>query len=125
MALRYGVQYDNNFNLKKSVQFIISRTKEYKKQKFPLFFLADQELEVMNKVRYLGHINRSNLCCKLYAQANMLAGKFNMFTDDAEIALFKAYCTLYCIPYSPFVVQLVQQKQKTFRWHIMIHSEYC
>lgn len=55
-----------------------------------------------NKLKYLGHIIRSDLCdddeiqrqhCKLYAQANMLAGKFNMCTDVVKIALFKANFT--------------------------------
>ncbi len=69
---------------------------------FHFFYLAGQELSVVNKVKYLGHIIRSHLCdnddiqrqyCKLYAQGNMLAHKFSMCTDDVKIDLFKAHCT--------------------------------
>ena len=56
----------------------------------------------VNKVRYLGHIIRNDLChdddddvqrqcCKLYARANMLACKFHMCTEDVKTALFRAY----------------------------------
>ncbi len=57
-------------------------------------------LNVVEKVKYLGHVIRDDLCdddvqrqcCKLYAQANMLAHKFHMCTDYVKTALFKAYC---------------------------------
>jgi len=57
---------------------------------------------VVQKVRHLGHIFRNDLsddddvqqqCCKLYAQANMVARKFHMCTEDVKTALFRAYCT--------------------------------
>ena len=32
-------------------------------------------------------------CCKHYAQANMLARKFHMCTDEVKVSLFRAYCT--------------------------------
>ncbi len=97
----YGEQYDLKFNINKSVVMLV-RAKEDRKAVFPSFYLAGQELSVVNKVKYLGHIIRSDLCdddyiqrqyCKLYAQANILARKFSMCTDDVKIALFKAYCT--------------------------------
>ncbi len=78
------------------------KTKEDKKSNFPSFVLADQVLGVVSKFRYLGHIIRDDLCddddiqrqcCKLYAQANMLARKFSKCTDDVKIALFRSYCT--------------------------------
>ena len=97
----YGVQYDIKFNPKKSV-IMIAKTKEDQNQKFPLFLLSDRTLEVVKKVRYLGHIITDDLCddddvqrqcCKLYAQANMLARKFHMCTEDVKVSLFRAYCT--------------------------------
>ena len=99
MVITYGVQYDIMFNSKKSVTLIV-KTKEDKKSNFPSFVLADHVLIVVNKFRYLGHIIREDLsddyirrqCCKLYAQANMLARKFKKCTD-VEIALFRSYCT--------------------------------
>lgn len=82
---------------------MIFKTKEYQKLNFTLFLLSDQVLNVVNKVRYLGHIIRDDLCddyddvqrqcCKLYAPANMLARKFHMCTDDVKIVLFRSYCT--------------------------------
>ena len=81
---------------------MIAKTKEDQGQGFPSFFMANQALNVVNKGRYLGHIIRNDLCdnddvqhqcCKLYAQANMLARKFHMCTEDEKTAFFRAYCT--------------------------------
>ena len=83
---------------------MIAKTKEDQNQKFPLFLLSDRTLEVVKKVRYLGHIITDDLCddddvqrqcCKLYAQANMLARKFHMCTEDVKVSIFRAYCTFY------------------------------
>lgn len=74
--------------------FKVQVKNEYNAQ---LYFLADQVLEVMKNVRYLGRIIRSDLCddddvhcqyCKLYSQANMVACKFHMCTDEVNMALF-------------------------------------
>ena len=98
---RYGAEFDIKFNPKKSV-IMIARTKEDKNQKFPSFTLAGGTLEVVSKVRYLGHMMSDDMSddedvkrqyCKLYAQANMLARKFYMCTDDVKVSLFRAYCT--------------------------------
>jgi len=89
----YGVQHDIKFNVEKSVVMIV-RTKEDLKSKFPSFYLNDQVLNVVTKVKYLGHIIRNDLnddddiqrqCCKLYGQANVLARKFYMCTEDVKI----------------------------------------
>lgn len=97
----YGLLFDIKFNHKKSVILIV-RTKEDQKQNFPSFFLSNSSLDVVCKVRYLGHIITDDLCddddiqrqCrKLYAQANMLARRFHMCTDDVKVNLFRAYCT--------------------------------
>ena len=83
---------------------MIARTKEDQKLKFPSFFLSEKELDTVTKVKYLGHIMRDDLSddddddiqhqrYKLYAQANMLACKFQMCTD-VKITIFRAYCTL-------------------------------
>lgn len=97
----YGEQYDIKFNSTKSVVMVV-RTKEHLKSVFPVFYLSGEELAVVEKVKYLGHMIRSDLCddediqrqyCKLYAQANMLARKFHMCTNNVKVCLFKAYCT--------------------------------
>jgi len=81
------VHDDIEFNSKKSV-IMIAKTREDQKLHFPSFFLGDQELNVVQKYRYLGHIIRNDLsdddevqrqCCQLYAQANMLARKFHVY----------------------------------------------
>ncbi len=51
----YGEQYDLKFNIKKSMVMLV-RAKEDCKAVFPSFYLAGQELSVVNKVKYLGHI---------------------------------------------------------------------
>ena len=82
----YGLQYDIKFNVKKSV-VMIARTKEDRKLCLPSFYLSGQELNVVAKAKYLGHIIRDDFCddddiqrqcCKLYGQANMLARKFHV-----------------------------------------------
>lgn len=97
----YGMEYDIKYNSKKSV-VMIARTKEDQKLHFPSFYLHDTELTIATKVKYLGHILRNDSCddddiqrqcCKLYAQANMLARKFYMCTNDVKISLFRTYCT--------------------------------
>lgn len=73
----YGEQFDVNFNARKSVIMIV-KMKDDQKRTFRSFFLADRELNVVNRVKYLGHFIKDNLCddndiqrqyCKLYAQA--------------------------------------------------------
>ncbi len=58
-----GEQYDLKFNIKNSVVMLV----------LPSLYQAGQELSVVNKVKYLGHIIRSDLFTrmtfsKLYAQ---------------------------------------------------------
>ncbi|XDV38077.1 hypothetical protein PO909_007559 [Leuciscus waleckii] len=101
VCTEYGERYDIKFNPKKTVVMIV-RTREQRKAVFPMFHLSGGDLAVVEKVKYLGHIIRSDLSdnddiqrqyCKLYAQANMLAWKFGMCTENVKIVLFKAYCT--------------------------------
>ena len=92
---KYGLQFDIKFNPKKSV-IMTARTKEDQKLKFPYFYLSEQELDIVTKVKYLGHTIRNDLnddddiqCqCYKYAQTNMLARKFHMCTE-VKTALFK------------------------------------
>ena len=102
VCTKYGLQFDIKFNPKKSF-IMIARTKEDQKLKFPSFYLSEQELDIVTKIKYLRHIIRNDLsdddhiqhqCYKWYAQANMLARKFHMCTDEVKTALFRAYCTL-------------------------------
>jgi len=89
VCAEYGERYDIKFNLKKSVVMIM-RTGEQCNAVFPVFHLSGRDVAVVEKVKYLGHIVRSDLSdndviqrqyCKLYAQANMLARKFGMCTE--------------------------------------------
>jgi len=77
----YGMKHDIKFNIKKSFIIMIVKAKEKHKLNFPSFYLDDQVLNVVNKVKYLGHIIKNYLndddddddvqrqCCKLYGQA--------------------------------------------------------
>ena len=60
VCTKYGLQFDIKFNPKKSV-IMIARTKEDQKLKFPSFYLSEQELVIVTKVKYLGHIIRNDL----------------------------------------------------------------
>lgn len=50
-----------NLTLEKSVVMIAKATED-QKQNFSSFFMADQVLNVVSKVRYLGQIIRNDLC---------------------------------------------------------------
>lgn len=67
---------------------MIIRTKDASEANVPSFFRADQALNVVKIVRYLGHMDDL-----LYAQTYMLACIFLICTDDAKTALFRAFCT--------------------------------
>ena len=71
------------------------RTKEDLTLKFPPLDLSEQVREIVNKVKYLGHIIRDDLsddddiqrqCYKLYARVNVLARKFHMCSDNVKTA---------------------------------------
>lgn len=64
-AQSYGVQHDIEFNFQRSVVNIAKKPRRIKRKNFPSFFAAD----VVNKVRYLGHIIRGEL---LYVMTTML-----------------------------------------------------
>lgn len=63
---------------------MIAKSEEDLNQTCPLFYLGDQVLNVVNKIKYLGHNIRNYLndndvqrqCCKLLEQTKMLACKF-------------------------------------------------
>lgn len=80
--LKCRVPDNINFNTKKSVVIIVKTRED--KQNLTSFYLGDQVLKVVNKIKYLGQIIRDYLnddddmqrqCCKLYGHANMLARK--------------------------------------------------
>lgn len=60
VCAEYGEQFNIKFNSKKSVVMVV-RPKEQRKTLFPAFYLAGGELSVVDKVKYLGHIIRSDL----------------------------------------------------------------
>jgi hypothetical protein len=103
----YGVEFDIEYNAKKSVVMICS-TRDDLNIKFPSFYLSGEELGVVNTTKYLGHIltdtleddaDMSRQRRVLYVQANMLARKFHHCTTDVKINLFRTYCSpLYTAP---------------------------
>ena len=103
----YGVEFDVQYNAKKSV-VLICRTKEDQKMHFPMFYLSGQSLCVSSCTKYLGHIITDKMeddadmyrqRRMLYVQANMLGRKFHHCSDDVKVSLFRAYCTpMYAAP---------------------------
>ena len=103
----YGVEFDVQYNAKKSV-VLICRTKEDQKLHFPMFYLSGQSLCVSNCTKYLGHIITDKMeddadmyrqRQMLYVQANMLVRKFHYSSDDVKVSLFRAFCTpMYAAP---------------------------
>ena len=57
--MKYGLQFDIKFNPKKSVIMIV-RTKDDQKLKFPSFYLSEEELDIVTKLKYVGHIIRND-----------------------------------------------------------------
>ncbi|KAK0141236.1 hypothetical protein N1851_021750 [Merluccius polli] len=103
----YGVEFDVQYNAKKSV-VLICRTKEDQKLHFPMFYLSGQSLCVSNCMKYLGHIITDKMeddadmyrqRRMLYVEANMLVRKFHYCSDDVKVNLFRSYCTpMYAAP---------------------------
>ena len=101
ICTEYGMENDIKYNASKSA-VLISRTKEDKCQKFPVFKLSNNNLCTSKKVKYLGHIITDQMsddddiyrqCRSMYAQANILVRKFSMCTEGVKMALFRSYCT--------------------------------
>ena len=70
-----------------------------------VFTLNHLNISTINKSKYLGIIISENNCapdlkrqmCKLYADVNMIIGKFSRCPPDVKCFLFKSYCSnLYC-----------------------------
>ena len=98
---QYGIDYDIQYNAKKS-NIMIVRCKQDKKAVFPAFTLSNNTLEVRSEIKYLGHCISDDLTddkdilrqrSKLYAQANTLVRKFHMCSTDVKVSLFNAFCT--------------------------------
>lgn len=106
--------------------------KEDKKLNFLSFCPDDQVLGIVNKVKYLRHIIRDDLChdddddilgqcCKFYAQANTLAWKFMQFKcTDLKTALFRSYCPSLCTAHLWWKYSV--SKMENSRWCIMMRS---
>ena len=97
----YGNDFDIMYNAKKSKAMIV-KSKINNQHQFPVFHLCNQQLDVVDSIKYLGHIISNDLrddadisrqCRRLYAQGNMLKRKFFMCTPDVKLSLFRAYCT--------------------------------
>lgn len=55
VCTQYGLEYDIQFNAKKSNVMKV-RSKKDNKMTFPVFYLGDSSHMVCNEIKYLGHI---------------------------------------------------------------------
>ena len=64
--------------------------------KYPEFYLGNNVLSIVDKIKYLGHIISAELsddediyrqCRMLYAQANTLLRKFGYCSEDVKLSL--------------------------------------
>ena len=97
----YGVNFDVNYNAKKS-SVMICRVKGDTGLTFPSFYLSGQVLPVCSKTKYLGHIITDDLTDDddmyrqrrmLYMQANLLTRRFSWCSERVKVDLFRSYCT--------------------------------
>ncbi len=87
--------------IKKSTLLLMS-TKDDKNLVLPIFQLNNEVLPVVEVTNYLDHFFTNDLhddkdiqrqCYKLYGQGNMLIRKFNIYTVDVKVSLFRTFCT--------------------------------
>ena len=98
---RYGTEHDIKYNPKKSA-ILICRSLYTKNVSFAPFSIKGESINIVNKVKYLGHIITDDgmddqdilrQCRQLYAQGNVLARKFHMCSNGVKINLFRTYCS--------------------------------
>ena len=95
----YGTEQDIKYNPKKSA-ILICRSLYTKNVSFAPFSIKGESINIVNKVKYLGHIITDDgmddqdilrQCRQLYAQGNTLARNFFMCSDTVKINLFRTY----------------------------------
>ena len=98
---QYGIQFDIKFNSKKSaIMPFLSVDK--RKFRIPSFKLDHENIPIVDRYTYLGHILSSDGSDdndiqrqrgRVYARGNSILRKFHMCSTEVKIVLFKSYCT--------------------------------
>ena len=97
----YGIQFDIMFNSSKSAVMFF-RPKNMLNVSLPSFKIFNENVEIVHKYTYLGHILCDTLSDdldilrqrkKLFAQGNSIMRKFYMCTQDVKLTLFRSYCS--------------------------------
>ena len=105
---KFGEQNDILFNASKSA-IMVFKSKTMPSFNIPHFNLNENNIEIVDNFKYLGHILCNDLSDKLdierqrrklYAQGNSLIRKFHMCTLETKLLLFNTYCS------SMYTVQL-------------------
>ena len=100
---KYGVECDIIFNSKKSA-IMFFRPDYMQNSNLPVFKMNEENIEVVKKYTYLGHILCDTLSDdldifrqrkKIFAQGNSLLRKFYMCTIEVKITLFRSYCSSF------------------------------
>lgn len=101
----YGVSHDIKFNPSKSMVMIF-RPKSQNGAAFPMFTLNQSAIQVVERIKYLGHILNNQLTDdddilhqrrQIYARGNMLLRNFSMCTWSVKLQLFRVFCSnIYC-----------------------------
>ena len=92
------------FNDKKTVCMCIAKANSG--SSMPSFRIGEKSLDIVNEVKYLGHVIRSDFTDDkdiasqlrgLYCRVNMLVKRFSKCSDYIKCMLFKTYCcSMYC-----------------------------
>ena len=101
---KFSEEMDLVFNDKKTVCMCIAKANSG--SSMPSFRLGEKSLDIVNEVKYLGHVIRSDFTDDkdiasqlrgLYCRANMLVKRFSKCSDYIKCMLFKTYCSsMYC-----------------------------
>ena len=98
---KFGDDNDILFNANKSA-IMFFKSSYIPNFKIPTFSLNDNDINVVDTFKYLGHFISKNLSDKedierqrkkLYAQGNSLIRKFHMCTLETKLLLFNTYCS--------------------------------
>jgi exonuclease III len=100
----FALEADLVYNSKKTVCMCITNGKfQYS---LPCFHINDKQLDIVNEVKYLGHVITSDLSDdrdidrqirSVYCRVNMLVRKFSRCSDYVKCFLFKSFCSsMYC-----------------------------
>ena len=99
----YGLEFDILFNSSKSAVMFF-KPHFMLNINLPNFIINDENIEIVNKYTYLGHIicddSSDDLDIlrqrrKIFAQGNSIMRKFYMCSVDVKLTLFRSYCSSF------------------------------